>query len=69
MGIVSATGLGAVSLLRAGIVLGSCLHIGREEQHRTAEQACAGQARIRWEWEREGRTQDWVLLWRELPLQ
>lgn len=56
----SATGHGAVPPVRAGIVLGPCLHIGREEQHRRAEQMCAGQARIRWEWreqdlQREGR--------------
>lgn len=62
MGYGQCTGLGAVSQLRAGIVLGSCLH-------RRAEGVCAGQAQIRREWEREERAQDCVLLWRELPLQ
>lgn len=58
----TATGLGAVSVLRGGIVPGPCWH-------RRAEGACAGQACIREEWESEGRTQACVLLWRELPLQ
>lgn len=58
----SATGHGAVPLVRAGIVLGPCLHISREEQDRRAEQMCAGQAPVRLEWERKGRVQDCVLL-------